>query len=250
MISGLNKFKHHFKDCPDGYVLIGGVACELVLEQLGLEFRPTVDFDIVVVIEVIKEGFGKELKKFIKAGKYQPATRKSGKYTFYKFIEPKNKEYPEILEIASRPPHTDSELPWIGQFAPIDTIDSPNSISAILFEEEYYHFIKRNIILIDGISVLALDALIILKILAWSELRSVKHPSQEIISKATKHLQDIFRLGRAISGNSLAVTAKISSELNKSLDRLSDEEIDIVPLGITEATSKEIIEEIRDHYKC
>ena len=47
MVNGLEKFRDYFQDYTEDYVLIGGVACELALNSLRLEFRPTDDFDIV-----------------------------------------------------------------------------------------------------------------------------------------------------------------------------------------------------------
>ena len=44
---GLDRFKAHFEPFADRYVLIGGTACTLVMEEVGLEFRATKDLDIV-----------------------------------------------------------------------------------------------------------------------------------------------------------------------------------------------------------
>ncbi len=46
MVKGINQFKAHFGDFNDRYVLIGGVACFLSLDEAGLDFRVTKDLDI------------------------------------------------------------------------------------------------------------------------------------------------------------------------------------------------------------
>lgn len=39
MVRGIERFKAHFAPFADRYVLIGGTACSLVMEEVGLEFR-------------------------------------------------------------------------------------------------------------------------------------------------------------------------------------------------------------------
>ena len=47
MVKGMNQFKAHFAGFADRYVLIGGAACYLAMEEAGLEFRVTKDLDMV-----------------------------------------------------------------------------------------------------------------------------------------------------------------------------------------------------------
>ena len=48
MIRGLSHFKENFKKFTDDYILVGGVATYLQLEEVGAErIRPTKDLDIV-----------------------------------------------------------------------------------------------------------------------------------------------------------------------------------------------------------
>ena len=66
MVVGLETFRKYFEGYYGDYVVIGGVACELALKSLGLDFRGTRDFDIVIVSETIARGFGIKLKQFIR----------------------------------------------------------------------------------------------------------------------------------------------------------------------------------------
>lgn len=56
MVKGLERFREHFKDHGECFVVIGGVACEEWLVRQGLSFRPTRDVD--VVLAAIKSFFG------------------------------------------------------------------------------------------------------------------------------------------------------------------------------------------------
>ena len=48
MVVGIDKFAEHFAEFKDRYVLIGGTATWLVLDEVGLEARATKDLDIVL----------------------------------------------------------------------------------------------------------------------------------------------------------------------------------------------------------
>jgi hypothetical protein len=57
MVRGLDKFRDHFQGYEKNYVLIGGTASSLAMEEAGLEFRMTMDLDIVLCIEVLDADF-------------------------------------------------------------------------------------------------------------------------------------------------------------------------------------------------
>ena len=59
MVRGLDLFREHFKDFADRYVLIGGTACDLIMSNVGLQFRATKDLDIVLCIESIDREFAR-----------------------------------------------------------------------------------------------------------------------------------------------------------------------------------------------
>lgn len=45
MIRGLDLFREHFADFTEHYVLIGGSASELVMNEAGVDFRATKDLN-------------------------------------------------------------------------------------------------------------------------------------------------------------------------------------------------------------
>ena len=138
MVNGLEKFHNYFQNHTGDYVLIGGVACELALNSLRLKFRPTDDFDIVIVSENLQQGFGVALKQFIRDGQYSVQKRKSNdKPTFFRFLNPKDDTFPSKLELATVKPFDN----WEWDFVPLDAGDARSSLSAILFEKDFYSFI-------------------------------------------------------------------------------------------------------------
>lgn len=46
MVHGLEKFKDYFEDFTSHYVFIGGVACDILMEDIGTSFRATKDLDL------------------------------------------------------------------------------------------------------------------------------------------------------------------------------------------------------------
>ena len=54
MAYGIEAFRLHFKGYQNQYVLIGGMACDLLLNEAGVDFRPTKDIDMVLIVEVLR----------------------------------------------------------------------------------------------------------------------------------------------------------------------------------------------------
>ena len=58
MINGLEGFRKKFKGFENQYVIIGGTACDLIMENEALPFRATKDIDIVLFVESLTAEFG------------------------------------------------------------------------------------------------------------------------------------------------------------------------------------------------
>jgi hypothetical protein len=238
VVTGLEIFRQYFQDYQNDYILIGGVACELVLNSMHLEFRPTSDFDIVIVSDKLREGFGVKLKNFIHDGGYTVQSRKSNNCpTFFRFVKPKNGNFPAQLELASDKPVEN----WDYDFAPLDAGDGKPSLSAIIFEAEYYKFICANSGVIHGITTIKLEGLIPLKALAFHELSKIESSSVETEIKIEKHISDIFRLADALSGEQFSLPAKIASNLSDALAAIQQRNIT--------GDQIELLENIRQFYR-
>ena len=94
MIKGLDKFREHFADFSGHYVLIGGAASDVVMDNAGVDFRATKDLDIVLCVEALDAEFAKAFWEFVKKGGYQNQQRSTDKKIFYRFNEPKEKNFP------------------------------------------------------------------------------------------------------------------------------------------------------------
>lgn len=57
MINGFIKFKERFHGFENQYVIIGGTACTLIMEDEELAFRATKDIDIALIVESITAEF-------------------------------------------------------------------------------------------------------------------------------------------------------------------------------------------------
>ena len=66
MINGMDVFLDYFVDYVDQYVLIGGSACEMVMEDKGLGFRATADLDVVLIVEALTPAFAKSFFSLLK----------------------------------------------------------------------------------------------------------------------------------------------------------------------------------------
>jgi hypothetical protein len=143
-LKGLDAFKAHFEGFAHNYVLIGGAACEIVMEEVGLDFRATKDLDIVILVEALDAAFGERFWAFVEAGGYQQRERSSGKKEFYRFQRPSNGDYPAMLELFARAP--DAITPAAdSMLTPLPVDEDIASLSAILLDDVYYHALVENI---------------------------------------------------------------------------------------------------------
>ena len=46
MVNGIDIFREHFNHFKEQYTVIGGFACDLLMNDAGLDFRQTVDIDM------------------------------------------------------------------------------------------------------------------------------------------------------------------------------------------------------------
>ena len=104
MVRGLDTFATFFAGDEGRYVLIGGVATQLVLAEAGLPVRATRDLDIVLCVEALDAAFGEKLWAFIRAGGYEVRQKGAGGRRFYRFAKPADPTYPQMLEFFAREP--------------------------------------------------------------------------------------------------------------------------------------------------
>lgn len=228
MITGLEKFREYFKDYTDSYVLIGGAACDWLMNDAGLNFRATKDLDIILVVEAINDSFIEKFWSFIKEGNYEIKEKGSGKAIFYRFTKPEHKNFPAQLEFFSRKPDLKG-MPEAVELTPIPTEGELSSLSAILLDDEYYEFTRENSIEHDGLHMAGTMALICLKARACLDLKKKKEAGEKVDSKdIKKHRLDILRLAVTLSeNNKLKLPDQIKKDMMKYMNDIKEEKPDM-----------------------
>ena len=250
MVRGLDKFREHFKNYSDRFVLIGGTACSIDMEEVGLDFRATKDLDIVLCVEALDSSFVTAFWEFVHAGRYNNKQKSTGKRLFYRFSDPEDINYPIMLELFSRKPdalmlHDDSHL------TPIPVDEETSSLSAILMDNDYYEFIHAGKRELAGLSVAMAEYLIPLKARAWLDMSARRSAGDHVDEKdIRKHRNDIFRLYQIVNPNiSISLQGSIRDDFQRFLDAITAEQsIDLKTLGLRNTTIKEIIEVMRRIY--
>ena len=216
MVSGFTKFKERFQGFENQYAIIGGTACDLIMENEELPFRATKDVDIVLIVESITAEFGRQFWEYVKEAGYEHLNKSTGNAQFYRFTSPKSKEYPYMIEIFSRNPdfiilEDDAVL------TPLPIDDEISSLSAILLNEAYYELLKTGQMMVDS--------------------KNIK-----------KHKNDVFRLAQLITANTRQVLSpEIAEDMKKFLSEIADETVDLKSLGIRGTDKNKMTEML---YQC
>ena len=249
MVRGMEVFREHFADFADCYVLIGGAACDLLMEEAGLLFRVTKDLDIVLSLEFIDGSFVSSFWEFVRRGRYQLHQTSKGRRHYYRFTKPEGSDYPYMLELFSRKPDA-LELKGSSNLTPITVDEEVSSLSAILMDESYYSFLHLGRRVINNITVADSDHLIALKARAWLDLTRRKQAGQNIDSKSIlKHKNDVFRLYQLLDpGSKRDYPQSIRNDVQTFLEALERESIDLKNLGIRRTDLKTVLSNLRKMY--
>ncbi len=250
MIKGLDIFRDHFAGFSGHYVLIGGAASDLIMDAAGVTFRATKDLDIVLCIEVLDKRFAEAFWSFIEAGGYQIQERSAERKLFYRFKKPADDSFPFMLELFSRNPD-DLVLGEDSHLTPIPIAEDVSSLSAILLDEDYYQFLHKHKIEIDGIPVVTQECLIPLKVRAWLDLSARKEAGEKVDSRdIKKHKNDVFRLFQIINpGQRVYIPEAVASDMLHFIDAISEEpNLSLKEFGLAGLGVLDVVEVFRDIY--
>lgn len=248
MVRGLDIFQERFAAYVDQYVLIGGTAATLTMEEAGLEFRATKDLDIVLHVEALTPAFGEAFWKFVEDGGYEiRQASDTGKPIFYRFQKPADDRYPAMVELFARAP--DGLQPAEGsQLTPIPLDEAVSSLSAILLDEVYYAFIMAGRREVDGLPWVGEDRLIPLK----AELTARKEQGAQVDAKdVRKHLNDVLRLSQLLApATRIPIDKKIGADMTRFLIAVSaDTSIDPKTLQLGNVAVTELVARIAQAYE-
>lgn len=203
MVVGLDKFKSYFKDFQDNYLIIGGTACDIVFEEAALKPRATKDIDIILIFEALSADFVAQFWNFVKAAQYTRCEKETEKRNAYRFVNPKDKDFPHQVELFCRTPDSIefAEMPYL---SPIPTEEGLSSLSAILLNDDYYHYTLQNSDVKDGIHFALPQSLICLKAYAYLSNKKLKESGKNIRQEnIEKHKKDVLRLILLIPENTV-----------------------------------------------
>jgi hypothetical protein len=245
MVHGMDLFKERFNEYQAQYTVIGGMACDLLMSEAGLDFRPTQDIDMVLIVEALTEPFVRAFWQFINDGAYQNRMRSNKKQEFYRFQNPQNNAYPKMIELFSRPQASVS-LKYEGHLMPLHISDEAASLSAILLNDDYYHFILHGRKSADGVTILDAPHIIPLKMKAWLDLSSQKAKGEHVNDRdLRKHRLDIFRLFALISPDiQVPTAASVLNDIRSFIQHMRTAAIGLKAIGITRSK-----DEILDVYE-
>lgn len=233
MVIGIDTFKEAFKGYEDCYTIIGGTACDILMNKANLDFRATRDIDMIMLIENRFEEFGKVLWKFIIDGAYRCGWKSSDKLHFYRFTEPKNANYPVMVELFSKDPgYQLHESDMV--ITPLHISDEVSSLSAIMLNDDYYEFMMSGRIIVDGVGVLGAEYLIPFKMRAWLDLCRRKNEGEHVnTADIKKHKNDVFRLMNVINSDETIYTPSIVEEdVRQFIEKMPEERINMKNIGL------------------
>lgn len=250
MVVGVERFRDHFAGHDHQYVLIGGAACELIMDDVGLGFRATKDLDIVLIVEALDPAFSERFWAFVEDGGYQVRERADGQRILYRFQKPAAPDYPAMLELFSRTP-PGLTVPAGSPITPLSIGEEAASLSAILLEEGYYAFLQAMVRVIDGIPVLDEAAIIPFKARAWIDLRQ-RHAAGEAVDErdVRKHRNDVARLLQLLATDAdYALPEKVHADMAAFVAALEEAEVfDPKQFGV-DMTRETVVERLRKAYR-
>lgn len=249
MVHGLIKFKEYFQNHTNQYVLIGGAACDILLDDLGVPYRATRDLDIVLIVEALDPSFGQKFWSFILDGGYKHRVKGTGGSQFYRFSEPVDPAFPQMIELFSKRPEN-IELAADSRLTPIHVDDSIISLSAILLNDHYYRSLVEGKRDIQGYSVLSIEFVILFKIRAWLDLKEREKSGEHIDMKTIKkHKNDIFRLlVNVIPTSRTEVADEIRRDVVRFVSMIHEDRPHLIDLGITSPGLEELLDMMNEIY--
>jgi len=250
---GLKVFTDYFKDYSDSYIVIGGAACADYFEREGIEFRVTRDIDMILVVEAVNGNFISSFWDFIKSGKYK-VNEQSKERQYYRFVNPQVDGFPVQVELFSRTP--DIITPHKNaRFTTIPTEEEISSLSAILMDDDYYHFTREQCTNEGALNRANELALICLKAKAFLDLSQRKENGLSIDSNSIKkHRSDVFRLAATLTGEGqIDLPTNILKDMVAFMKMMRENPPEtksiLKAMGITTISTDQLIEQLKFSFK-
>lgn len=234
MILGIDKFREKFKDYTDFYTIIGGTACDILLNEADIAFRATKDIDMILIMDDNFPEFANIFWEYIKEGGYRCGWKNDKNMHFYRFTEGKF-GYPTMIELFSRKPGYHLEIEEV--IIPVHIDNDTSSLSAILLNDDFYQFMMEGRRVLDGICVLGAEHLIPFKMYAWINLLDRQKTGEHVNEKdLKKHKYDVFRLLQIVTaGKKVESKGLVSESIQRYIEEISavdESEVRLVHMGL------------------
>jgi len=224
MVVGLDTFSAHFKDFQDSYIIIGGTACDIIIEEAGFTPRATDDIDMILIVEALSPEFVAKFWEFITLGQYAVQQKNEEERNCYRFANPANSDYPKQLELFCKEPDV-IDVNQGAHLTPIPVEEGLSSMSAILLDENYYNYTIEHSEVKEGVHFAAPHTLICLKAFAFlnnTERKAAGQPVRSVDIK--KHKNDVFRMTMMLNENDRFVLPDtIKADMQKFVDTIKDD---------------------------
>jgi hypothetical protein len=245
---GLDLFRDALGKHEGKFVLIGGMAAAIQAEEIGVAFRATKDFDMVLVIEALDKSFFDDFWAFVKAGAYI-FEKANGEKQFYRFNKPKTEGYPAQIELFARQPDI-IVLPEGAVVTPIPAEEEASSLSAILLDKDYYDCLLSGRISVNGIPVLGAPMIIPFKAKAYLDMKARQEAGEPMKPKdMAKHRTDVFRLLAMLNPETLiTITGAVKEDLARFL-QLAGADAEFDPAPVTGVAKTEAIGRLTGLYR-
>jgi hypothetical protein len=252
MVRGLDVFREHFAGYEAHYVLIGGAACHVLMDEAGLEFRATKDLDLVLCVEVLDAPFATHLWQFIKDGGYEQRQKSTGGKEFYRFIKPAAEHYPYQLEFFARRLEI-IPLPEEAHLTPIPLEQDIDSLSAILLDDDYYGCLASGTQEVAGIRVLKPEFIVPFKARAFLDLVKRKEEGDAAVKgdEIKKHRQDVFRLyNLLVLDQPIFLPETIVMDIQRFVVAIREgQTVDLKSVGIRSKSLEDVLTDLQTVYQ-
>lgn len=205
----------------NSYFIIGGHAAAYNLDIDGISFRVTRDYDIVIISEVDDEQFAFDLCELLLNGKYKFGFKSnSQKKIAYRFENPINNDYPEIIEFFIKEGVYIQSID--NRFAKLNITVNNEKISAMVLDEDIYNFSKRHVLEIKNLMFVDKKCLIGLKSYAYFENLKLYQNNKVTSDNYKKHARDILRLLGSLKPNEITPINDLPSSIKESMKDIKD----------------------------
>ena len=133
---------------------------------------------------------------------------------------------------------------------PLHIDDEVSSLSAILLNESYYEVLKSGLRVVDGVSVLKEEFLVVFKIKAWLDLSTLKEKGENIDNDdIKKHKNDIFRLsGIILNPTPMNLPEEDKADVEQFCEKILFEDVDLKKLHIKNSKDN-ILQKYKNMFK-